>query len=323
MHGEDDLNVRELLRETAQCFVNMAHGLAEVLATVCRHEDDALVREVHILQDFILEAKVILYRMMQRIDDRIARHEDLILWHVLGQQVLLGRSRRCEMQVGDAAGELAVHFLGERRVFVVRAQARLDVPHGRLMIVGCERARERRRRIAVYEHDIRLLLGQHFVEAVHGLARDVEERLPCRHDIEVIIRLDVEQMQHLIEHLAVLCCHGHHGDNRIRMLLQLQHDWCHLDRLRPRTEHGHDLDLLLFHPGSSLMRLPVQPQGIYLYCCEFEVLFIWKMPIFLAPNRTTARTTQTMTMANWLLTSVSATAERPSIALITYMSSTA
>ena len=79
-----------------------------------RHENDTLVREVDVLQQLVLECEIILHRVMQRIDDRIARDEDGLFRHVFRKQVRFARRRRREVQVCDAARELAVHFLRER-----------------------------------------------------------------------------------------------------------------------------------------------------------------------------------------------------------------
>ena len=289
----------------------MAHRLAEVLAAVRRDEDDALVLEVDVLEGFLLEVKVIAHRVVQGIDDCVARDEDGLGRHILCEQIGLRRARRREVEVGDAACQAAVHLLGERRVLVVGAQARLDVADGRLMVIGSECAGECRRRVAVDEHDIRLLLRQDLVEAHHGARRDVKKCLAGRHDVEIMVRFDLEEIEYLIEHLAMLCRDGHDRQDGVRMLLELEHDWCHLDCLRARAEDRHDLDLLLFHCKTSSFQC---------WCAES---FIWKIPSFLAPKSTTATTTQTIAMAIWLLTSVRATALRPKSALMTYISRTA
>ena len=250
---EDDLDVVELLRQLLERLVDVAHRLAEVLAAMRRDEDDALILEVNVLERLLLEVEVIADRVVQCIDDRIARDEDGFRRDVLREQVGLRRARRRKVEVGDAARQAAVHLLRERRVLVVRTQAGLDVSDGRLVVVGSQCAGKRRRRVAVDEHDVRLLLRQDLVESHHGSRRDVEERLAGGHDVEIMIRLDMKEIEYLIEHLAMLCRDGHDRHDRIRMLLELEHDWCHLDCLRTRAEDRHDLDLLLFHCKTSLM----------------------------------------------------------------------
>ena len=64
VHGEDDLHVGELLRELLERLVDMAHGLAEILAAMRRHEDHAFLREVDALEQGVLKMEIILHRMM-------------------------------------------------------------------------------------------------------------------------------------------------------------------------------------------------------------------------------------------------------------------
>ena len=82
------------------------------------------------------------------------------------------------------------------------------------------------RQITVYRHD--------------RPGRQSGERLVGLHQVQVRIRGDSEDLQHLIEHLAMLA-----GDTDVRlefrMLLQFQHQGTELDGLRPGTEDERDL----------------------------------------------------------------------------------
>ena len=89
VYGEYDLHVIELLRQCFQGFVDMAHRFAEILAAMCRHEDDALIHEINILQEFILKSEIVPHRMMQGIDDCVSRHENGFWSHMFCQQILL------------------------------------------------------------------------------------------------------------------------------------------------------------------------------------------------------------------------------------------
>ena len=209
--------------------------------------------KVYILQRGILELEIIAYRMMQGIDDRIARDENGLRRNVFCQQIGLRRARRRKIEVGDAARQTAVHLLRERRILIVRAQTSLDVADSRLMVISRKCTGKCRRRISVNEHDIRFFLRQDLVKAHHSPRRDIKKRLASRHDVEIMIRLDMEEVEHLIEHFAVLGGNGHYRFNRLRVLLELQDNRSHLDGLRTRAEDSHDLDLLLFHYKTSLM----------------------------------------------------------------------
>ena len=101
---------------------------------------------------------------------------------------------------------------------MVRAKPRLHMPDRRLVVIGGKRPCKGRRRVAVNEDDIRRLLRQNRIEPAKRLCRDVKERLPRLHDIEVIVGLYLKEGEHLIEHLAVLCCDG---DDRLDHLVLL------------------------------------------------------------------------------------------------------
>ena len=62
-----------------------------------------------------------------------------------------------------------------------------------------------------------------------------------------MIRLDMKEIQYLVEHLTMLCRNSHHRLNHVWMLLQFKHNGRHLDGFRTRAEHSHDLDFFLFH----------------------------------------------------------------------------
>src|SRR5260221_12564008 len=61
--------------------------------------------------------------------------------------------------------------------------------------------------------------------------------LPSAHEIEIEIGNDVEQCEYLIEHLSVLCGHTH-AWFVTRIHLQRVNQWCHLDRLWPRSRYA-------------------------------------------------------------------------------------
>jgi hypothetical protein len=88
----------------------------------------------------------------------------------------------------------------------------------------------------------------------HGSSRDtrdVEQILPRPHDVQIVIGTDMEQVQHLVEHLAVL---GGDADQALKpagMSFQLLDDRRHLDRLGAGTEYGDDL----FHDRYDLISL--------------------------------------------------------------------
>ena len=117
-----------------------------------------------------------------------------------------------------------------------------NMSDGDLMIERGKRPRKGRRRIAVDEDEVGAILLEHLVDALHGARGDVKEGLPRRHDVEVVVGNDVKEMEHLIEHLPMLCRHERLCLNLLRMARQLHDDGRHLDRLRARSKDRHDFD---------------------------------------------------------------------------------
>lgn len=118
-------------------------------------------------------------------------------------------------------------------------KARLDVPHGDLQVEARERRGEAGRGVAVYEHDIGLLVLEDRLELEQHVARNVEQRLARLHDRQVVVGCHVEDAQHLVKHLSVLARHGDDGLELIRARPQLVDERAHLDRLRAGSEDEH------------------------------------------------------------------------------------
>ena len=100
---------------------------------------------------------------------------------------------------------------------------------------------KRRRGVAVDKHDVRLHLAEHLAHALEHARRDRGQVLPLLHDVEVIIRPDAEAVHNGVEHFPVLRRDADDAFD-LGVLLQLEHEWCHFDRLRPGTENGHDFN---------------------------------------------------------------------------------
>jgi hypothetical protein len=61
--------------------------------------------------------------------------------------------------------------------------------------------------------------------------------------------VNLEKLQNLIEHLAMLGRNGHYGLDLFRMFFQFQYYRRHLDGLRSGSENSH----YLYHTKSSLI----------------------------------------------------------------------
>lgn len=243
--GVDRLGVGVLLHHAADGAEHAVHGLAQVLAAVRRDEDESGA-----LRPLELGVRVPLaHGCAQGIDARIAGNPNLRLRLALGEEVLLAGLSGGEVVLAHDIDRLAVELLRPGAVDVVRAQARLDMPHGDLQVEARERRGEAGRGVPVDQDDVGSLVLENRSELEQHVARHVEQRLARLHDRQVVVGSNTEDAQHLVEHLAVLTRHGHDGLELLLARLQLVDERAHLDCLRARAEDEHDF----FHYRSFLM----------------------------------------------------------------------
>lgn len=234
--GVDCLCVRMLLHHAADGAEHAVHGLAQVLAAMRRDEDEAGA-----LGPIELGVGVALaHGGAQCVDAGVAGDPDPGLELALAEQVLLARLRGGEVVLAHDVDGLAVELLRPGAEDVVRAQARLNVAHRDLQVEARERSGEAGRGIAVYEHDIGLLVLEDRLELEQHVARNVEQSLSRLHDRKVVVGRHTEDAQHLVEHLAVLPGHGDDSLELIRARLQLVDERAHLDCLRASAENEHN-----------------------------------------------------------------------------------
>lgn len=143
--GVDRLGIGMLLHHAADGAEHAVHGLSQVLAAVRRDEDEAGA-----LGPVELGVGVALaHGGAQGVDAGVSGNPDLRLRLALAQKVLLAGLRGGEVVLAHDVDRLAIELLGPGAVDVVRAQARLDVPHGDLQVEAGERRGEAARGVAV------------------------------------------------------------------------------------------------------------------------------------------------------------------------------
>lgn len=233
--GVDRLGVGMLLHHAADGAEHAVHGLAQVLAAVRRDEDEAGALGPPELGVGVTLA----HGGAQGVDAGVAGDPDLGLGLALAEQVLLAGLRGGEVVLAHDVDGLAVELLGPGAVDVVRAQARLDVPHGDLQVEARECRGEAGRGVPVDQDHVGLLVLENGLELEKHVARHVEQRLSRLHDRQVVVGRHVEDAQDLVEHLTVLAGYGDDGLELIGARLQLVHKRAHLDCLRTGAEDEH------------------------------------------------------------------------------------
>ena len=175
---------------------------------------------------------------VKRVDDRVAGDEDLSMGLFL-LEVLLAEGRRGEIVGGDATGNLSVHLLRPRAIDVVRPETCLNMAHRDLLVESGEGGGGAGGRVAMDQDHIGLALLKHVAHTGKHAGSHVVQVLPLLHDIQVIVRLYIEDAKYLIQHLPVLTGHAHDRLKLLRILLELLHQRAHLDGLRAGSENEH------------------------------------------------------------------------------------
>jgi hypothetical protein len=91
---------------------------------------------------------------------------------------------------------------------VVGTQARFYMTYRDLLIESCECGGSRSGCVTVHQYHIRFRLVQHITHPGQHTGGYIIQILPLLHDVQVIIRLDIEYLQHLIEHFTMLPRHA-------------------------------------------------------------------------------------------------------------------
>ena len=141
----------------------------------------------------------------QCIDHRIASNKYVALANTFFKQVLAGALGRGEMPLGQLAGDDPVHFFRKRIRHVPGAKPGFHVPKRNLVVEAGERHGHDGSGVALRQHDIRLLGLKHIIQSQQETSGQSGESLVGPHDIQIDIRLDLEDRQNLIEKVSMLC----------------------------------------------------------------------------------------------------------------------
>ena len=250
VHGVDEVYVGIFLREVFHCRHHTDETVAEVLATVAgdEHEFFAIPEAGYVVAGsgkhrllLLGEGAValeLLHHPMQGVNHGVAGDENLSLRHLL-TEILRREGRGSKIVGGDAPGELAIHLLGPWAIDVVSAQPCLHMSHGYLLIEGGKGGGGGGGGVAMHEHHVGFRLAKHVAHTGEHTRRNVVEVLTLLHDVKVVVGGNVEDAQHLVEHLAMLPGDTHYSDKLVGTALKLLHQRSHLDGFRAGAEHKH------------------------------------------------------------------------------------
>ena len=177
---------------------------------------------------------------LDRAGDRFAR------------EVVRRALRGHEQQVADVVGDDAVELLGHRAV--ERAHPGLDVRDGDPQLRRCERARERRVRVAVDEHRVGLLGAQQIAERGEHARRLLGVRAAA--ELQLDVRARHRELAHEDRRQLVVVVLARVDE---QLLVRLAQDPGHggrLDELRPVADDREDL-----HPTTSARARPRCARG--------------------------------------------------------------
>jgi hypothetical protein len=120
---------------------------------------------------------------------------------------------------------------------VVRAQAGFDVGHRHSFVEARQRCGERGGGVALDDQPIRSHLAQHARDPLEYGGCHIAEILSLSHDVEVMVGLDLEYVEHLVQHLPMLTGDAGHLAHAGLPLQRLYH-WGQLDRFGAGAEDG-------------------------------------------------------------------------------------
>jgi len=197
----------------------------------------------------------------QCINDGVACDQDRVCGYAFSQQVIFGRFRGRKMQVGQHTRQFAIGLFGPGRLQVTGTQPGFDVANGHFLVEGGQGGGEGGGGVAMHQDHVRLFFAEHVAQAEQYTGGNVVEVLAWCHDVQVVVRHDIEQVQYLIQHFAVLGGDANAGVDTFCCVQGLDHR-SHLDGFGAGAEDAHD-----FFGWSHLSHYSMEPRGICLGWC--------------------------------------------------------
>src|SRR5262245_17750313 len=99
---------------------------------------------------------------------------------------------------------MAIHFLGERPMLITGAKSCFNVADADPFLKRHEASGKGSSRITLHKKPSRTNSTKHAGKSFENSRRELQGSLILLHEIQVVVRRDVEHAEHLIEHVAML-----------------------------------------------------------------------------------------------------------------------
>ncbi|MNF88705.1 hypothetical protein D3C84_712040 [compost metagenome] len=214
--GVDDFDVGKFFRRREQCLADFFKSVTEAFAAMAGDQDDSLpfTQEGELLVKLLLQGGAVFnsrHDVQQGVDHCVARDVNALSGDPFPEQILTGGVCRGKVQGCQSAGQLAVGFFWPGRIEIARAQTGLDMSDRDLLVVGRQGSGERGSSVAMHEDDVGLELGEDRFHALQNSGGDVRQVLARLHDVQIEVRRDLEKIQYLVQHLAMLAGYTYLG----------------------------------------------------------------------------------------------------------------
>ena len=154
------------------------------------------------------------------------------------------------MQAREDVGEPPVDFLRKGPLSVTSSQSSLDVTKPDLVVERHHRCDEDAGRISLRQNPVGIDLAHNRVRRGKKAGGQLREALIGSHQIHLVVGRDLKEVEHLIQHLAMLPCGTDDRAHPIGISPQLLDNGRHLDRFRARAEDAEDRH----HPAGLCLR---------------------------------------------------------------------
>ena len=144
------------------------------------------------------------------------------------------------MQAREDVGEPPVDFLRKGPLSVTGSQSSLDVTKPDLVVERHHRCDEDAGRISLRQNPVGIDLAHNRVGRGKEAGGQLREALIGSHQIHLVVGRDLKEVEHLIQHLAMLPRRTDDRAHTIGISPQLLDNGRHLDRFRARAEDAED-----------------------------------------------------------------------------------